>query len=80
MTGATRPTARTIKAPRDTIAGCRTRAEADLLASVAMVVANERLRMERSAASWTARAELLERNHERLVTRMGKADVSGLKA
>ena len=33
----------------DTIAGCRTRAEADLLASVAMVVANERLRVPADA-------------------------------
>jgi len=49
------------KAPHDTVVGCRGRAEADLLASVAMLTANERVRLETSAASWTARANLLQR-------------------
>ena len=48
------------RAPQDTAAGCRSRAEADLLASAAMVLANQRLRFETSAANWTARADLLQ--------------------
>jgi hypothetical protein len=56
-----RPIARKIKAPHDTVVGCRSRAESDLLASVAMVTANERMRMEHSSASWAVRADLLER-------------------
>lgn len=55
-----RPIARTKKAAPDTAVGCRIRAEADLLASVTMLTANRRLRLEISAASWLARAALLE--------------------
>ena len=55
-----RPQTRGRKAPQDTAAGCRSRAEADLLASAAMVLANQRLVFETSAANWTARADLLE--------------------
>jgi predicted RNA polymerase sigma factor len=65
--GPTHPQARTSKQPQDTVAGCRDRAEADLLASVAVVTANERARLETSAASWSARASMLQRlddNHE----------------
>ena len=46
---------------RDTAGGCRERAADDLLKSVSMLIVNERRRMELSAASWTARAELLDR-------------------
>lgn len=49
---------------RDTSGTCRERASADLLKSVAMITANERLTLERSAASWELRAELLERVEE----------------
>ncbi len=62
-----RPPARGSKKPHETIAGCRIRAEADLLASVVMSTANERIRLETSAASWNARADMLQRlddNHE----------------
>ena len=69
MTDPARPAARTIKAPYDTVAGCRSRAEADLLASVAMLTANERRRMETSAASWSARADLLQQENDDLLTR-----------
>jgi hypothetical protein len=55
-----RPTARTIKAPQDTVAGCCLRAEADLLASTAVMTANQRIRLEKSAASWNARAAMLQ--------------------
>jgi hypothetical protein len=56
----TRPDRRGMKARGDTVAGCRTRAEADLLASASMVLANQRLRLENSAAHWIARADLLQ--------------------
>jgi hypothetical protein len=49
---------------RDTSDTCRERATADLLKSVAMITANERLTLERSAASWALRAELLDRVEE----------------
>jgi hypothetical protein len=56
-----RPQARGSKQPQDTVGGCRDRADADLLASVAMATANERRRLETSAASWNARADMLQR-------------------
>ena len=56
---------RSFKLPADTAAGCRDRAAADLLASLAMSTSNGRLRLETSAASWTARAELLQRDEEK---------------
>lgn len=55
---------RSLKLPADTAVGCRGRAAADLLASVAMPMGNARLRMEASAASWTARADLLQRDED----------------
>jgi hypothetical protein len=45
---------------RDTSEACRERAAEDLLKSVTMLTANERLILERSAASWGVRAQLLE--------------------
>ena len=45
---------------RENSALCRERAAADLLASAAMINANQRLRLETSAASWTARADTLQ--------------------
>jgi hypothetical protein len=54
------------KAPKhkDTSGTCRDRATADLLKSVAMITANERLALERSAAIWELHAELLDRLEE----------------
>ncbi|MFL6760816.1 hypothetical protein [Sphingomonas sp.] len=46
---------------KDTAGTCRERATADLLKSVTMITANERLTLERSAASWQVRANLLDR-------------------
>lgn len=46
---------------RDTAAGCRDRASADLLEAATMATVNARARMESSAANWTLRAELLDR-------------------
>jgi hypothetical protein len=48
----------------ETAAVCRDRAAADLLAAAAMINANQRIRMESSAASWAARALFLERIEE----------------
>jgi hypothetical protein len=48
------------RAKRDSSQACRDRASADLLKSVTMLTANERLVLERSAASWGVRAEMLE--------------------
>ncbi len=56
-----RPQARGFKQPQDTVAGCRSRAEADLLASLVKSTANERIRLETSAASWNTRADMLQR-------------------
>lgn len=64
-----RPQARAKKAPQDTAAGCRGRAVADLLASVALLNANERVRLETSAASWSARAHLLQRLEDSFAAR-----------
>ena len=50
-----------ISAKRDTPEKCRERATEDLLKSVAMLTANQRAILERSAASWTERAHLLDR-------------------
>jgi len=51
---------RKIRPRRDTSEACRERASEDLLRSVTMLTANERLILERSAASWGVRAEMLE--------------------
>jgi hypothetical protein len=50
-----------LKQRRDTAEGCRDRATADLLQAVTMATAHGRQILERSAASWNARAELLQR-------------------
>lgn len=67
------------KAPKhkDTPETCRERATADLLKSVAMITANERLTLERSAASWDLRAKLLDRVQQAEHTR-GHAASEGL--
>jgi hypothetical protein len=54
------PGART-KDDRDTAQGCRDRATADLLQAITMNTANGRQVLEKSAASWAVRAELLQR-------------------
>ena len=47
----------------DTVSGCQDRALADLAIAATMDTANGRLRMERSASSWLARANWLETEH-----------------
>ena len=58
-----------LKQRRDTAEGCRERATADLLQVVTMATAHSRQMLERSAASWSARAELLERIELGIVAR-----------
>lgn len=50
-----------LAAKRDTSQSCRERASADLSKSATMSTANERLILERSAANWNQRADLLDR-------------------
>ncbi len=64
---------------RDTASSCRERASADLLKSVTMMTANERLILERSAAIWSLRAELLDRVEETASKKRGAA-AQGLSA
>lgn len=64
-----RITARAKKASQDTAEGCRTRAEADLLKAVVMLTANERVRMEQSAAAWQARATMLQHLDDKMAAR-----------
>jgi hypothetical protein len=53
--------ARTKEASHDTVAGCRERAEASLASAALTGSANGRRRLESSAASWTSRADLIQR-------------------
>lgn len=54
---------------RNTAAGCRERAAADLLEAVTMCTANGRARMESSASNWSQRALLLDRMEARAEAR-----------
>jgi hypothetical protein len=47
--------------PEDTVEGCRANASLDLAHASTMGSANSRWKYERSAASWTERADLLQR-------------------
>jgi hypothetical protein len=60
-TGLERLAATRHKQPQDTELGCRAFAAADLLQAGALTGAYPRARMEHSAATWTARADLLHR-------------------
>ena len=58
--------------------GCRELARGSLAEAAASVVPNLKLRLEHSAATWTARAEMLERldrqRSRRLEAEAGEAD------
>lgn len=72
--------ARASKQPQDTIGGCRSRAEADALASTDTSTDNARIRLETSAASWAARADMLQRlddAHEARLTKVARAGEDG---
>jgi hypothetical protein len=66
---APRRQAESTRSKRESAAVCRQRAANDLLASASMINANQRLRMERSAATWAERAETLQRVEEALARR-----------
>lgn len=66
------PRMRHDKQPQDTAAGCRVRAEADLAQAERMDTVNGRERFEHSAASWTARGDLLARLDASRATRAAK--------
>jgi hypothetical protein len=57
------------KRAEDTAAGCRANAAADTLRASAPGVDHVRMRMEHSAAAWTARADLLERLEKKFQAR-----------
>jgi hypothetical protein len=57
---------------RDTASGCRARASADLVEAMAMSTRNGREILETSAASWTKRAEMLQRIENGIAARLGK--------
>ena len=59
-------------AKRENAQTCRDRAAADLLASVAMLTAHQRHRMETSAAAWSERAVMLQRLEDGLASRTGE--------
>jgi hypothetical protein len=61
--------AESTRSKRESSAVCRERAANDLLASVSMLNANQRLRMETSAAMWAERAETLQRVEDGLARR-----------
>lgn len=64
--------AESTRSKRESAAVCRERAANDLLASVSMLNANQRLRMETSAAMWAERAEVLQRVEDGLAGRLAE--------
>ena len=55
---------------RDTAQGRRDRATADLLEAVTMATVHSRQMLERSAATWTARSEMLQRVEAGIAARL----------
>ena len=72
------PGART-RDDRDTAQGCRDRATADLLQAITMNTANGRQVLEKSAASWSVRAELLERLEPGIEARRAPVKLTALE-
>lgn len=68
-----------VKDTRDTALGCRDRATADLVQSLAATTANGRRVLETSAASWGARAELLQRIETGIEARLAAGDPDAVK-
>ena len=64
---------------KDTSGPCRERATEDLRKSAAMITPNQRLTLERSAASWELRAQLLDRLEQTARSR-GQVPSQGLTA
>jgi hypothetical protein len=65
-----------LKERRDTAEGCRDRATADLLEAVTMATAHSRRMLERSAATWSKRAELLQGMEARIDSRLDPFDLT----
>ncbi len=65
-----------LKQRRDTAEGCRDRATAFLLESVTMVSGHNRRTLEKTAAAWTTRAELLQRLEERVEIRLAAVELT----
>ena len=65
-----------LKERRDTAEGCRDRATADLLEAVTMATAHSRQMLERSAASWSKRAELLHRIEASIDARLNPVELT----
>ena len=61
MAGLQRLAGGRVKQPQDTELGCRAFAAANLASAAALTGDYPRARMEHSAATWTARADLLHR-------------------
>ena len=61
------------KAVRDTVAGCRELAAADLARASVMDTTNGRRRLESSAASWTSRAAQIQRMEDSFEARQSIA-------
>ena len=61
----------------DTSAGCRERAAASLVSAAGMDTANGKTRLEASAATWTSRADLLQRLERLNKTRNGSSSLDG---
>jgi hypothetical protein len=77
---AARHQAESIRTKRESAAICRERAANDLLASVSMLNANQRLRMETSAAMWAERADILQRVEDGLAERTAKTAAARVAA
>ena len=61
------------KQVRDTVDGCRANARFDIAQAANMTSGNARLKYEHSAASWTERADLLQRIDDIHSRRLGAA-------
>ena len=73
--------ARVEPAKRETSEHCRERAADDLEQSGAEITANQKIRLEASAASWTARAKMLKRVEDGVARRSAEAaDAADAKA
>lgn len=70
---------RLLKERRDSAEGCRDRATADLVQALTMNTAKGRQVLEKSAASWTMRAEVLQRIESGAEARRGAPQLTSLE-
>ncbi|MBA3527116.1 MAG: hypothetical protein H0T82_09385 [Sphingomonas sp.] len=71
------PTTPHTRRVEDTSAGCRDRAAASLAAAADMDTANAKVRLEASAATWTSRADLLQRLEKLHEARQASPSLTG---